>query len=75
MNSDKAYETLKEIFNNNTAYDRGLDDGYNKALDDLIDELEQIDSCEFAMYTLCLIKEKAEQLRRQYDKLTENTKA
>lgn len=65
MNSDKAYETLKEIFNNDTAYDTGYAGGYIKALDDLIDRLEEIDPCEFAMYSLCLVKETAEQLKEQ----------
>lgn len=36
-----------------------------KALDDLIKELEEIDPCEFAMYSLCLIRELCEKIKEQ----------
>lgn len=38
-------------------------EAYNIALDDLVEELEQIDECEFAMFSLGLIKEKVEEMK------------
>lgn len=37
----------------------------DEALNQLIGKLEEIDPCEFASYTLCLIKEKAEEVRKE----------
>lgn len=37
---------------------------YNNALDNFIKSFEAIDNCEFATFTLCLIKEMAEKLRK-----------
>lgn len=39
------------------------DYGYFKALDDLIERLECIDPCDFAMYSLELIKENVRELK------------
>ena len=38
---------------------------YDMALNDLVAELEKIDPCEYASYTLCLVKEKAEELKNR----------
>lgn len=35
------------------------------ALDELIAKLEEVDDCWFASFTLCLIKEKAEELKNE----------
>lgn len=38
--------------------------GYNKALEDLVQKLAEIDPCEFASFTLCLVREKADELKK-----------
>lgn len=55
MVSDKQW-----LIDVNLAYTHG----YNKALEDLVQKLAEIDSCEFASFTLCLIKEKADELKK-----------
>lgn len=36
---------------------------FKAGVDELVKELEKIDSCEFASFTLCLIKESAEKVK------------
>lgn len=54
----RAEDTIKNI------YERVSREEYNKALDELVQSLTEIDSCEFAMFSLCLVKEKAEELKK-----------
>lgn len=42
MTPEKGYKILDDIFNNDTAYQRGYDDGYNQALDDGIAKIEEM---------------------------------
>jgi len=44
-----------------------IEDVENKAYMRLIDKLEKIDDCCYASFTLCLIKEKIEELRNERD--------